>query len=203
MMPLLDAIRRMIANESASTVLGGKIGAGNLTTNLKTGFIPLPLSEWREIFTNDIGVAAVGAAQGSGGVLATDTTPAFERINGATDKGLRLLWASSNNDAIAISVPLPPDLDGAQPITFHAYAEMGGATDTPVLTVAAFFNVGDTNAGGNTAALADAVGEVSVSIAAADVPEHPGVLALEVTPGAHTNDAVIVYAAWLEYTRKS
>lgn len=167
------------------------------------GTMSLDFASAREIFSNDIGVAADGAAQGSGGILATDTTPALERINAATDKGLRVRWASGNTDAIQFApIALPPDLDDSQPITVHFYGEMGGATDTPTLTVAAFFNVGDSDAGGATGALADAVGEVSVSIAAGDVAAHPGVLNLELTPGSHGTDTVDLYAAWIEYTRK-
>jgi hypothetical protein len=167
------------------------------------GWIPIPLSAWREVVSNDIADATAGAADGSGGVLGTDTTPAYEYINGATDKGHRILWAAGNTDKIAASIPLPPDLDDDKAVTVHFYGEMGGATDTPTLTVAAFFGIGDTDAGGATGALADAVGEVSRSIAAADVLAHPNALALEVTPGAHGTDTLIVYATWLEYTRKN
>jgi len=184
-----------------ATITGGTVIAGSKARG--DGWIPIPLSAWREVASNDIAALGTAGATGSGGVLATDTAPAYEYINGATDKGHRVLWAAANVDAIACSIPLPPDLDDAQAMTVHFYGEMGGATDTPTLTVAAFFGIGDSNAGGATGALANAVGEVSVSIAAADVLAHPNSLALEVAPGTHGTDTVIVYATWIEYFRKN
>lgn len=167
------------------------------------GWIPIPLSAWREVVSNDIAALATAGTTGSGGVLATDTTPAYEYINGATDKGHRILWAATNVDKIACSVPLPPDIDDAATMTVHFYAGMGGATDVPTLTVAAFFGVGDSDAGGATAALAATVGERSRTLTAADVLAYPNSLSLEVTPGTHGTDTVVLYATWLRYTRKN
>ena len=162
------------------------------------GIIPLDLASARLIASNDIDTLA-----NHGGIVATNSTPTYERINGATDKNLQMLWAAGNVDAVQFApVPLPPDLDETHDISVHFYAEMGGATDTPVITVAAFFNVGDADAGGNTAALANAVGEVFRDIAAADVAAHPGVLGIEIVPGTHGTDTVILYAAWIEYSKR-
>lgn len=182
------------------------ITGGTVTPGAKArgdGWIPIPLSTWREVVSNDIAALATAGTTGSGGVLATDTTPAYEYINAATDKGHRVLWAATNVDKIACSLPLPPDLDNSKVITVNFYAGMGGATDTPTLTVAAFFGVGDTDAGGATAALAATVGRVSRTIAAADVLAFPRSLALEVTPGTHGTDTIVLYATWLEYSRKN
>ena len=115
-----------------SIITGGLVIAGAKARG--DGFIPISLPTWREVSGDDIGV--VGLAN-PGGILATDSTPAYEYINGATDKGLRLRWAASNVDKIAVSVPLPPDLDDAQPISFHMMAQMAGATDVPPFTIAA------------------------------------------------------------------
>ena len=168
-----------------SIITGGLVIAGAKARG--DGFIPISLPTWREVSGDDIGV--VGLAN-PGGILATDSTPAYEYINGATDKGLRLRWAASNVDKIAVSVPLPPDLDDAQPISFHMMAQMAGATDVPPFTIAAFFNSGDSE-------------EVSVSLAAADVPAFPGFLSLELTPSTHGTDAIDVFATWLEYSKKN
>ena len=181
-----------------SIITGGLVIAGAKARG--DGFIPISLPTWREVSGDDIGV--VGLAN-PGGILATDSTPAYEYINGATDKGLRLRWAASNVDKIAVSVPLPPDLDDAQPISFHMMAQMAGATDVPPFTIAAFFNSGDSDAGGATGALAAALGEVSGSLAAADVPAFPGFLSLELTPSTHGTDAIDVFATWLEYSKKN
>jgi hypothetical protein len=70
------------------------------------GFIPLALADAREVSSN----ATINAA-GNGGLLASDTTPVFQRVNGATDKALRLNWAATNVDEITWSFAYPPDLD--------------------------------------------------------------------------------------------
>lgn len=162
------------------------------------GFIPLALADAREVAAN----ATINAA-GNGGLLASDTTPIFQRVNGATDKALRLNWASSNVDEITWSFAYPPDLADAQPLEVHFLAAMAGASDTPTLTINYFENVGDTDAGGATAAVTGtSVAEYSVSIAGANVGVPPKVASVSLVPGTHGTDALLIYAAWIEYTRK-
>jgi len=91
-----------------SDLATGAVTAPKLSATLKTGFIPVSLASVREITTG----AFINAA-GNGGVLATDTTPILNTINGDTDGAWRLAWAASNSDAIGFQVPLPPDIDGA------------------------------------------------------------------------------------------
>lgn len=177
--------------------LSGVIGASDLTTTMRKGFIPLHLAAAREIGSNDI----INTA-GDAGVLSKDTTPILERINGATDKKQRIRWASSNNDEIAWDFPYPPDLDDAAAVIVNFIALSGGATDTPVLTVSYFEGIGDANAGGNTAALSAAAAQKTVSIAAGDVGAYPNGASVGLVPGAHTTDTVLLLAAWIEYTRK-
>lgn len=173
------------------------VTAAKLTDTLSTGFINLPLAAAREITTNDY----VNTA-GDAGVLSKNTTPILERVNGATDKKTRIAWAASNNDEIAWDFAYPPDLDDAAAITINFIALSAGATDTPVLTVSFFEGIGDTNAGGNTAALGAAAAKKSVTIAAGDVGAYPNAASVSVLTGAHTTDAVYLLAAWVEYTRK-
>jgi hypothetical protein len=173
------------------------VTAAKLTASLATGFIPLSLAQAREIATNDI---PNGAA--NGGLLASDTTPILKRLNGATDKKQVIEWAASNNDEIVWDFPYPPDLDDAAAIEVHLLARMGGATDTPVIAVSYFEGVGDSNAGGNTAALSATLAELTVSIAHANVGAAPNAASIGIAPGAHTNDTVQLLAAWIEYTRK-
>lgn len=161
------------------------------------GFINLPIIDAREVSAN----ATINAV-GNGGLLASDTTPILQRVNGATDKQLRLNWAASNVDEITWQFAYPPDLDDAADVTVHFLAAMAGATDTPTMTVGYFEGVGDTDAGGATAALSATLSEVSRTIAAADVGAAPKVASVALVPGAHTTDALYVYAAWIEYTRK-
>lgn len=173
------------------------VTAAKLTASLATGFVPLPLALAREIGSNDI-----INASGNGGLLASDTTPILKRVNGATDKKQVIEWAASNSDEIVWDFPYPPDLDDAAAVEVHILAQMSGATDTPVIAVSYFEGVGDSNAGGNTAALSATLAEVTVSIAHANVGAAPTGASIGLVPGAHTTDKVQVLGAWIEYTRK-
>ncbi len=203
---ILNAIAQVqTADNKSAHIQVGDITQNNNGTwsvdifvNRPIGFIPLPLYGAREIASSDIQNLAA-----HGGLLAKDSTPILERINAGTDKAWRLNWASSNVNPIDWGgIPTPPDLDDSQAMTFKARAEMGGSTDTPTLSVVSSFGVG----GGvtdTTGALADAIGTVQATIAAGDVSAYPAALGgVEVTPGAHTTDALYLYSAWIEYVRK-
>jgi hypothetical protein len=126
--------------------------------------------------------------------------PYLARVNGATDPAFKLVWPAGDVTPVQLApMSYPPDLDDAAAVTVNLLAKMSGATDTPVIAVGAYEGVGDTNAGGNTAALAAALAEKSVSIAHGDIGAHPKGLNILLTPGTHANDAVEVYAAWAEY----
>lgn len=163
-----------------------------------TGLIQVPLATLRELTT---GAVPNGAA--NGGLLASDTTPILNTVNGDTDGALRLSWAASNSDAIGFQAVLPSDVDVDSPITVHFRAAMAGATDTPTLALDTYFNEGDTKVEDATAAVTGAsYAEYSATIAAADIPDGAQTVSVEVTPGAHTTDALYVTAVWIEYTRK-
>jgi len=189
-----------IASSGVTTtkIAANAVTAAKLTATMATGYIPLPLADAREIATNDIPATASNA-----GELSSNTTPILGRVNAATDKQLRLTWASSNSDEITWSVVSPPDLDDAAAVEVHILAAMAGATDTPVVAVGFFEGIGDTNAGGNTAAVTGtAMAEYSVAIAHGDIAAAPKPWSICLTPGAHTTDALYIYGAWIEYTRK-
>jgi hypothetical protein len=192
----------------SGTLAAGSIGttqlaangvtAAKLTATMAVGYIPLPLATGREIGSNDI----INTA-GDAGVLSKNTTPILERINAATDTQLRLNWAAGNVDEITWSVVSPPDLDDAAAVEVHILAAMAGTTDTPVAAVKFFEGIGDTNAGGNTAAITGtAMAEYSVSVAHGDIGASPKPWAISLVPAAHTTDALYVFGAWIEYTRK-
>lgn len=174
------------------------------------GVIPIPLMQWREVVSNDVAVLATAGTTGSGGTLATDTTPTLEYVNGDTDSSLRILWATSNVDPLVTQVMLPMDLDTTQPILFCAAGVMSGATNTPVLSLDTYFK----DAGGtattkiedDTAAFSDTVDLKIATIAASDVPDvtfgFPQWATIEITPGAHANDTLTLYGTYLRYTKK-
>lgn len=175
------------------------VTAAKLSTNLAIGHIPLPLDRFRIIATNDI--SAKGTPDG--GLVSLDTDPTFKRVNAATDKKLRLAWAANSVVEIAQDIVYPADLDDTAALVVHLFCGMGGAMDTPVIGVSYFEGVGDTNAGGNTAALAATVADKTVSIAASDVGAYPNGASIGLVPAAHTNDAIYIYGAWCEYARRS
>jgi hypothetical protein len=192
-------------NLGANAVETAKIAANAVTTakltaTLGVGVLQLPIGAARIIATNDIGVKNAT----DGGTVSKDTTPIFERVNGATDKALRLRWAASDSAEIQLPTFIyPPDLDDAAAVEVHLLAAMSGATNTPVIGVAYFEGLGDTNAGGNTAAVTGTgIAEYTVTIAAGDVGAHPTFATIGLTPAAHTTDAIHLYGAWIEYTRK-
>jgi hypothetical protein len=164
------------------------------------GKIGLDLGGLREIVTNDIDTSA-----NHGGILTSDSTPDYARVNGATDKALRVNWPLGNVDEVQFSpVFMPPDLDEGTDLTIHLLADMSGATDTPTIDVQVFDAVGDTEMGGATAALSSTLAELTVTVANANISGNPlGFLNIALVPGTHGTDALRVYAAWIEYTRKS
>lgn len=204
-----DTINVMkVPTPGAGTLAAGSVGttqlatsgvtAAKLSATLKTGYIPLPLTSWRLISTNDI--AAKNATDG--GLISLDTDPTLKRVNGATDKKLRIAWAAASVVEITNDFAYPPDLDEASVVTFKFIAAMAGATNSPTVAVGYFENVGDTNAGGNSGAVTGtSLAVYSVQIAAVDVGALPAAASISLTPAAHGTDALYVYGTWIEYTR--
>ncbi len=198
-----------------NVVIHSTTGALSLNQAIKTlttsyGYVPIPLTAWREVVTNDIADAGVGAADSSGGVLATDTTPALEYINGDTNSSLRLLWAAGNADPLVCQVILPADLDETQPIYFKAVGVMSGVTNAPVIDLDTYFT--ELTGGGMakvedaTSAFSDAIGVQTATIAASDFASlvnnnTPLFATIEITPGSHGTDTLAIYGTYLQYTK--
>jgi predicted RecA/RadA family phage recombinase len=183
-----------------ATNLGtGSVTAVKLSATLKTGFIPLDISNAVILSSNAVQNTTEGGRPDG------NTTPILARVNGATDIAFVLTWAATVVTEIQWSVPLPPDLDDAGAIVMHLWLEKDANTDTAaVVAVKLFQGKGDSNAGGNTGALSSATGaEYTVTMAAGDVLAQSAAPFLNVAlvPGTHANDAVRCYAAWLTYTR--
>jgi len=147
---------------------------------------------------------------------AADPTPGLAVVD-SESVGIR--WNNhANPDEIIVNVPMPQDLDDAADIVLHLLASKVGATlaDAVTFTVGAFFQTvgalhdADANAGGASSAMTgDAatktVAELTLTIAAADVPAAPCLLTLTIQPtdGLLGTDDVVLHGAWLEYTRKA
>ena len=194
----------------AGTLAAGSVGTANLAANavtaakltatMATGTIPLDITSLREIATNDTQNLAA-----HGGILASDSAPKLERVNGATDKALRVTWTAEadTDEAQFPPVPMPADLDATANVTFHALMAMEDTNDTPTVDVQVFDAVGDTEMGGATGAVTGtSVAEYTVTILAANVGGPPtGFLNISLVPAAHATDDMYLYAAWLEYSR--
>jgi len=206
---MTDSVGRCITAADGGRVLGYAIfaasGAGEKISvalqcggEAKYGRVNLPLDSLREINSDDITNLA-----GHGGIMASDSTPILERISAAADKGLQIKWVATDEaEAQFGHNHLPGDLDASQDVTVHLKLAKGSNTDTAaVIAVGAFVGTGDSNAGGNTAALAVATeAEYTVTLAAADITAHAP-LALTLKPGTHANDDIYLRDAWLEYTK--
>jgi hypothetical protein len=160
--------------------------------------IPIPLYTLREV------TAALNVANGAGngGVLASDTTPILSSINGATDGCQVVKWAAGNADPVAFQVALPPHLNDAADVVLHArVACTATATDIPSITMASYFNEGDTAVADTMAAsgATTTFGEVTGTIAHADVPAGAQTITCKLTPGTHASSAWSLSALWLEY----
>lgn len=190
--PTANVRRVAVADSATSVVLCQEIEEPE-------GFVPLDLLAAREVAANVFQNAAA-----NGGLLASDTTPAIQRVNGATDKAIRVNWAAANVDEITWNFAYPPDLDDARDVTVHLLAAMGGAVDNPVIAVSYFERTGDANAGGNTVAVTGTtIDEYTVTIAAANIGAAPTFASVSLVPAAHGTDALFLYAVWIEYSRRS
>lgn len=182
----------------------GTPGTLDQSAAFQIGYIPLPLAQARLIASNDI--AAKNAADG--GLISLDTDPTFKRVNGATDKQLRISWAAASVIPITWSFLLPPDIDISAVLTINLIMAMAATADTPVVAVNYFNNAagsaytGDTNAGGNTAAITGTTPtKYTKTIAAADLVAAQGMAIVELVPATHGTDALHLYGAYITYSK--
>lgn len=131
--------------------------------------------------------------------LGVGTTPSLDMANGDTDSGLIATWAASNSDAVLFQRALPPRFDVASDLVIHFRGKMGGATDTPTIASDAYFNEGDTKVEDVSSAMGAAYAENTITIAAADIPAGAQTVTVELTPGAHTTDTLIISSIWMEW----
>lgn len=193
-----------------ATTSATSLNAAITSLTTQYGFIHIPLTSWREVVSNDTAALATAGTTGSGGVLATDTTPTLEYVNGDTDSTLRMLWATSNVDPIVTQIMLPSDCDISAGIAFKAVGIMSGSSNAPVLSLDTYFYAGaavvTTKVEDDTTAFGPALSTVTASIATGDIPSTaagvPVFATIEVTPGAHATDTLQITGTWIQYTKK-
>jgi len=175
-----------------------------LTSGVAQAFVGIPLTDWRASPSNDIQdmTDTPSTDELYGSLLHKGSAPKLECINGDTDGALRLNWGAGVQTPIITQIPLPPDLDTSADVVLHFRGAMSGVTDTPSMDADSYFNEADTKVSDVSDALfSSAYVEITITIAAADVPSGAQTLTIELTPQAHGNDEMYVTATWLEYTR--
>lgn len=193
----------------SSGTLNAASGAINLPTNLRRGFIPFNLFGARSLSSGEaffnFNVSATGATiTSAGGLLRADSDPSLSMFSTAA-KAAFVNWASGSSVAIHFPpVPIPPDLNTATAITYHIFAERASDNASNNVFDFRFWNSTNTTQMGTTGAtLTTTPAEQSVSIGSTALTAHPGVWNFGLSPNAHTNNAVRVYAAWAEYDRRT
>ena len=194
------------------TQISGTIGVGDITTakladnavdedKLKDGLIVGTIQ--LDIFSVHILSSNDYLATSEGGFPDTNTAPLLERVNSATDIASRLVWAAASVVELQFAtVAKPADLDEAQDVTVHLMTEKDADANTFGIGVKFFDGKGDTSVGGSTGTVAQALGESTITVLAAGIAASPGFFNVALVPEAHAGDALHLYAAWLEYTRK-
>lgn len=130
-------------------------------------------------------------------------TPGWQQLS---NKETVLTWdGNAGPTKVAVLFYIPDDLDGTAAVTINCLAAMAGATDTPTLTMEAYFGIGDTDCAGTDDVVdgGATLTEYINTIAASDVPDTgPTALTVVVGPtGTMTTDELRMYSIWLEYTR--
>lgn len=201
-----DVVAAILFAQLATTAAGTSIAdAGGFTS---TTTVEAALQEiYQDLLSAqcfiNIPLATVleGDATNVTGYLGPATTPKIDMLNGDTDSALGITWAASDSTPVLMQVSLPPDIDVTADVVLHFRGKMGGATDTPTIASDSYFNEGDTKVEDVSSAMTASYAENSITIAAADVPAGAQTLTVELTPGAHTTDTLIITSFWLEYTR--
>lgn len=114
----------------------------------------------------------------------------------------------SSGEALGFSVPVPQDLDDSEDITIHVLAGKAAALDELTLDCEVYpcaagdvanADIQDTAA----QAITEAASELVFECGADGVLAAPGTLSVILTlGGTNDGDAVYIYGAWVEYTKK-
>ncbi len=149
-----------------------------------------------------------------------DGDPLAKFVNGGADgfflnssEGFGLRWNNAGSPTVFLTcVAMPQDYDDTADVVIHFLLSKVGATatDTPAMVVTAFsLTVGSafttsSNFGTTSSAMADnqLVQELTVTLAAADVPASPTAFTLTMVPNDLAADDLILHAVWLEYKGK-
>jgi hypothetical protein len=215
---VIEWVQFAVLSTTAATV--SHADAGNFTAAATAEAALQEIYQHLLSVQSQIQVPIFAFAEASGAALAVfanaaDPTPGYSLDN---SEALGIRWNNhANPDPIGCTVAMPQDLDDTANIVLHLLASKSGATlgDAVTFTCQAFFQTvgalhdADADAGGASSAMtgdaaAKTVAELTLTIAAADVPASPSCLTLTIQPtdGTLGTDDVTLHAVWVEYKRK-
>lgn len=143
----------------------------------------------------------VGNIAGAGGQLASDTTPI---LRADANESEEIAWAASNSDIISFDVSLPQDFDGTANATLDLYVAGAGTTDAATFSILTSWDKGSqiTDTADDSATKSTSFHVVTATIAAADIPDAPTCVTIQLVLGAHTTDVIMLGAVRLNYKGK-
>jgi hypothetical protein len=151
--------------------------------------ITLPLSDARLITGGIIPALAAG-----GGIIASDTDPYLAPIT--ANKEIGLIWPAGSVVPICFpGIPIPPFFAVLSSSGFYVNFR-GYSADHNKITMGVYFDINDTNRGGDTNALTTAVSSQYVYGSGFATSLHPNSVTIYMTPKAHvTNPCVMLTAS--------
>ncbi len=164
--------------------------------------IDLALQDFREVTT----AGAVSNIAGNGGILASDTTPVFGAA--ATSEAWIINWAAGNSDIIQCQKSLPSDFDGRDDVLLELWvltdnAGGGGIEAGTFSVLTSWDNGAQVTDTATDSTPATTIHKITARIAAADIPDSPSVLNIQLVLGTHANDPVHLLAGRLSYTPRA
>jgi len=160
--------------------------------------VNLALRDWSLVTS----AGAVGAIAAAGGMLASDSVPILGAQ--ATSEAWAIKWAAASAAIIQQQSALPPDFSGADDLLLELEVLTdnagGGGIDPASFSVLTSWDNGAQVTDTSTDSVpAITVHTVQTVIAAADVPDAPRFLNIQLVPGTHANDPTHLMSARLLY----
>lgn len=166
--------------------------------HLKTAnaHVSFPLRSAREVSSG----GDVDDIAANGGVLASDTTPI---LRADANESEEVAWVADDVDIVSWQVDLPKDFDGTAPATVDVYVA-SGTTDAASFALLTSWDAATqvTDAFDDAASKSATFHVVTATIAAADIPDAPTTVTLQLVPPAHTTNAILLKAVRMNYKRK-
>lgn len=194
----------------AGGVIDVSSGSIVLPANLKRGFAPLNMFSARIMASGenffDIVVNTTGASLNAsvGGMLHAGSVPALQTGTTAA-RGSLISWASGQQQVVAFPpVPIPPSFSSAGGLVIHAIAERASDNaSNNVLDFRFWANQNATNKGTTGSTMTSSPADYSITVSSAEAGGYPGTWQVHIVPGTHTNNAVRLFNAWLEFDTKT